>query len=113
MPQKFLDDSGAELGDRFAIEETLEEGDKDTDPEEPTFANTEFTICGIIVDVSDVDNPAGATSFRSGTTKNTTVYILPEAADYDIYTGIYITLKDAEEMFCYGTEYEDYVACVK
>ena len=113
VPQKFLDDSGAELGDRFAIEETLEEGDKDTDPEEPTFANTEFTICGIIVDVSDVDNPAGATSFRSGTTKNTTVYILPEAADYDIYTGIYITLKDAEEMFCYGTEYEDYVACVK
>ncbi|MGN1192050.1 MAG: FtsX-like permease family protein [Dorea sp.] len=113
VTQKFLDDSGAELGDRFAIEETLEEGDEDTDPEETTFANTEFTICGIIVDVSDVDNPAGATSFRSGTTKNMTVYILPEAADYDIYTGIYITLKDAEEMFCYGTEYEDYVACVK
>lgn len=113
VTQKFLDDAGLEVGDTFLIEEEPEEGEKGRESESPTFSNTIFTITGIVIDVTNVDNPSGSTSFRSGTLSEDVVFILPQAAETEVYTGIYLTLKDTKGLFCYDSAYEEAAARVK
>lgn len=101
---RFAEDTGAQLGDIITIEEELE------DEEEANFLYTEYKICAIVVDPMDINNSGGAVSFRSSSTEDYTIFVRPEAVESDVYTAVYMTLSGAREMFCYGEEYETYVA---
>lgn len=101
---RFAEDTGAQLGDIITIEEELE------DEEEANFLYTEYKICAIVVDPMDINNSGGAVSFRSSSTEDYTIFIRPEAVESDVYTAVYMTLSGAREMFCYGEEYETYIA---
>lgn len=83
-----------------------------TDDEESSLLCSRFTVTGIVVDVQDVNNAKGATAFRSGQSEDDTVFILPEAADSDIYTQVCLTVDGAAELFCYSDAYEEKVAQV-
>ena len=113
VTEKFTEDTGLVIGDVLTIQEDLDPGDEDSNPEEPSFPVTEYTITGIVVDVTDVDNPSGPTSYRSSTIKDLTVLILPGAVETDVYTSVLVQVKGAEELFCFGEDYEERIAEVR
>ena len=100
ITEKFAKAAGLSVGDILEIKEDLKE------EEAANFVNTKYQVSAIIVDVLDINNGNSTMSFRSSSTDEDVLYILPEAADSDIYTAIYLTLNGAREMFCYGEEYE-------
>ena len=100
----FADETGCGIGDVIAVDTT--------DDEESSLLCSRFTVTGIVVDVQDVNNAKGATAFRSGQSEDDTVFILPEAADSDIYTQVCLTVHGAAELFCYSDAYEEKVAQV-
>ena len=113
VTQDYVRDTGASVGDLISIEEELDPGDEDTDPEKPTFTVTEFKITAIVTDVRAVDATDGTMSWRSSRVSDDVVYILPEAVDTDIYTAIYLLLDGTKEMFCYGEAYENTVQGIR
>ena len=100
ITEKFAKAAGVAVGDIIEVQEDLEED------EEATFTNHEFQVSAIIIDALDVNNANGSVSFRSSSTEEDTLYILPQAVNSDIYTTIYITLDGSRELFCYSDEYE-------
>lgn len=101
---RFAEDTGAEPGDTITIHEELD------DEEEPSFLYTEYKISAIVVDPMDINNSGGAVSFRSSSTDDYTIFVRPEAVESDVYTAVYLTLNGACDMFCYGEDYETYIA---
>ncbi len=100
ITEVFAKAAGLSVGDIFTIKEDLKE------EEEPSFLYTEYQVTAIIIDTLDINNANGSVSFRSSSTEEDTIYILPENIDSDIYTAIYVTLDGSREMFCYSEEYE-------
>lgn len=76
------------------------------DEEEPNFLVTEYTIVGVVVDVTDINSQEGAVAFRANNTTDYTFFVRPDAVSYDIFTAIYITLTGTDELRCYSDEYE-------
>ncbi len=110
VTEDYILNSGKKIGDTltFAREETDEDEDDD-----PVFAEKEYTITAVIIDPFDVNNREGGVSFRSAATTKYTFFVLPSAADTDIYTSIYVYLKDTAELMCFGDEYKQFVQNVK
>ncbi len=100
ITEKFSQAAGLEVGDTIEILENLKED------EEASFLGHEYQVSAIIIDALDVNNAGGSVSFRSSSTEEDTLYILPEAVNSDIYTSIYITLDGSSDLFCYSEEYE-------
>lgn len=96
----YLTQSGRSIGDRVVINEELE-GD-----ETANLIQTEYTITGSIIDVMDVDSHDGTMAFRSTTQAEYTFYIMPEAVSSDVYTAIYLTVRNADALLCYSEAYE-------
>ena len=125
VTQKFLDDSGAAVGDVFKVreaEEEAEEGsDEDTEDDEldleedeSALLYTEFRIVGAVTDALEVNNTAsGAVSYRSASTNRDTVYVLPGAFDTDLYAVIYLRVAGTMEEYCYEDSYRSRVNAVK
>lgn len=137
---KFIEDTGCVIGDRIILEEELDTDDdvkeneddgqvqgEDVDAEDesgndfdvevefeeeetPNFLYTEYTITGVVTDPLDINNSQGAVAFRSSSTEEHTLFVLPEAVDSDIYTQVYLIIEGGRELFCYSDEYEDRVA---
>lgn len=107
VTEKYIQDTGKAVGDTLVIEEDKEETEEEeSENEKRTFAYTEYTISGIVIDVTDINNPSGSVAFRSSPTADYTFFVLPEAVDSDIYTAVYLTLADSRDMLCYSDEYE-------
>lgn len=117
-PGEEADDSKADESEEKTDEEESEDDELDDievdtdEEEEPNFLCTEYTITAVVIDPLDINNPQGAVSFRVSATDDYTFFVLPEAVESDVYTAVYLTLSDSREMFCYSTEYENYVAKV-
>ena len=75
--------------------------------ETPNFPNTEFVIVGTIIDVMDINNAEGSASFRATPNADYTFFVVPEAVESDVYTAVYVSLEDSEELLCYSPEYEE------
>lgn len=102
-----------ELEKEFEAEDNAEDvADEDLDieveedEEEPNFLVTEYTIVGVVVDVTDINSQEGAVAFRANNTTDYTFFVRPDAVSYDIFTAIYITLTGTDELRCYSDEYE-------
>lgn len=100
----FSEENQVGVGDIITIEEQSEED------EEPTFRYTEYKVTAIAIDVMDLNNSEGSVSFRTSSTEKETLFVRQEAVDSDIYTVVYLTLFNGKERFCYGEDYEAYVA---
>lgn len=99
VSEKFLRNSGKKIGDTitFSPEHTSK-----------LHQNT-FTICGVVLDAMNISVDEGATSFRSTSQVDDTFYVLLDAFDYDVYTSLFVTLKDSKELQCYGDAYKQLV----
>ena len=100
ITEKCSHDTGAAVGDRIRIPE----------PDEDThILKKEFTVTGIVVDVTDVNNPFGSVSYRSSTTDPDTAFVLPAAVDADYYTAVALILSDTPERNTFYGEYREKV----
>lgn len=149
VTQKYLNQTGKQIGDTLVIEEKIEESEEEEeeieeeenaeeeespfaldlekeyvettrkefneddykveveeDEEEPNFLVTSYTIVGSVVDVTDINSVEGAVAFRSQSSTDYTFFVLPGAVSSDIYTAVYITLNNTDELACYSDEYE-------
>lgn len=93
--------TGKNVGDRILLSEKTEYLKQD-----------EYTISGIIVDALDVNSSEGAMGFRSTATTDFVGYVSADAMDTDVYTVIYLKLKDTEELNCYSDTYDEKVEAV-
>lgn len=73
---------------------------------------SEFTITGIVIDPTRMDNPFSSVSYRKNANDKIRAFILENAVDSDIYTSINLRLTGAEKLLCYSTSYEDLTAKV-
>ncbi|MCF0145022.1 MAG: hypothetical protein HUJ73_00395, partial [Eubacterium sp.] len=89
-----LDDVGAEI---------------EEEEETPDFPVTTYTITASVVDPCDINNREGGTKFRASAMDSYVFFVLPEAVDNDIYTGIGVILEGTADMFCFDQEYRDLV----
>ena len=117
---EIAEDDVSEEGSKFdlELEKEYEESERETfneddykveveeDVEEPNFLLTEYTIVGVVIDVTDINSQEGAVSFRSNSSTDYTFFVQPDAVSTDIYTGIYLTLTGTDELQCYSDEYE-------
>lgn len=89
------------------------ETELEEETEAPTFANTDYTITGVVLDPKDIrgDEDTGII-FRSTVTADYSFFITEEAASSDIFTVVYIILSGTKGMNSYSDEYEDTVQSV-
>lgn len=78
----------------------------------PAFANTTYTITGVVTDPMDIQSNGIGSLFRSTVTSDYTFFITAADADSDIFTVVYITLAGTQGMNCYSDEYENAVQTV-
>lgn len=108
---KGKDEKEEEESDKVTDEEfgNLWKDELDTDFEEeetPNFLCTDFTITGVVIDVTDINNAEGSVAFRATPNADYTFFVMPEAVDSDIYTTVYLRLEGAEALSCYSLAYE-------
>lgn len=100
VTEVFTADAGCGIGDVITISEDSDE------EEDPVFVNTKYRITAVVLDPRDINNAEGAVVFRTSTTDEYAFFVVPEAADSEIYTSVYLTLAGARKMHCYSDEYE-------
>ncbi len=104
VTQKFIDASGLGIGDTVELDEA-------EDADEAVFARHPYTICGIVIDAADVNNPQ--LSFRSSSTSDYTFLVTTDAVEStDTYTVAYLALEGTEGLACFSDEYADAVRAV-
>ncbi len=108
VTESYLIDSGKEIGDTVTFSRT--ESDDATDP---VFAEREYTITASVINPFDINDRENAVSFRAAAAATYTFFVLPSAADTDLYTSVYVYLKDTEELLCYGDVYQEIVQRVE
>jgi putative ABC transport system permease protein len=86
--------------------------DWEEETQAPTFANTTYTITGVITDPKDIRSDGNANAFRSAMSTDYTFFITAADAGNDIFTAVYITLDTTQDMNCYSEEYENAVRTV-
>ena len=75
--------------------------------EKPNFPNTEFTVVGTVIDVMDINNAEGSAAFRATPNADYTFFVTADAVESDVYTAVYVALKNTKELLCYSDEYEE------
>ncbi len=102
VTEAYIEDSGKAIGDTLTF---AQEASDDGEDEGPVFAETAYTITAVVVDPFDINNRESATSFRAAATAPYTFFVLPSAADTDLYTSVYVYLRDTADLMCYSDEY--------
>ncbi len=114
VTEKYLIESGKSIGDTVTIAEDMdtdtstEDKDKE-DKEEPNFVNTTYTITGKVLDPMDIQSDGMASVIRSSEQSDYTFFVTEAAASFDIYTAVYLTLTNTQELNSYSGEYEEAV----
>lgn len=105
----YIKHSGQGIGDQVVIEEEHSEDEDDDDFEleddEPNFKHTTYTISGICVDPTDINQNDGGTSFRSTATTDYVFYVPFEAIDSDVYTAIGMAITDNDDSLRHQDDY--------
>lgn len=115
VTELYMKDTGKSIGDTLDFTEKTDEDETKTEGGEDTesvFKNTEYTITGTVVDAENVNSAEGSAAFRSTSLTDYTFFVVPEAMDSDIYTEIYLTLSNTDDLLCYSDEYEETVGAV-
>lgn len=108
VTEAYLHDTGKAIGDTV----TISEGDLEED-EDPAFVNTEYTITAQVLDPFDANSKDGHVSFRSTGTAQYAFYVTADAVDSEIYTTVYLRVKDTADLMCYSDAYKDRIDAVQ
>ena len=95
-----MEESGDEISLDMDSEVELEE------KETPNFPGVEFVIVGTLIDVMDINNAEGSASFRATPNADYTFFVTPSAVESEVYTAVYASLEECDELLCYSEEYE-------
>ncbi|MBQ3105506.1 MAG: FtsX-like permease family protein [Lachnospiraceae bacterium] len=117
VTENYMKDTGKRLGDRVRIEELMEEDEEEVsekeeevleeEEEKPNFPVTDYTISGVVVDVTDINNAEGSAGFRATPNADYTFFVTEEAIESDVFTAVYLCLADADGLQCYSPAYEE------
>ena len=114
--EKYLKDTGKELGDTLAFED-VEQDDPTGLSDEPTdgpIPGGTYTIVGTVVDPTNITQPDGPIAFRASTASDYTCFVSGDAVRDDAtYTVAYLLVADVEGLSTYSDEYADGVAEVQ
>ncbi|MFR3999055.1 MAG: ABC transporter permease, partial [Paratractidigestivibacter faecalis] len=122
VTRRFLDESGLSLGDEVTFR-GASDGEKDADAGEEdatadasstaVFSRQTYTICGVVLDPTDINAGNGTMSFRASGGSQYAFFVLPSAVTTDVYTAVYLRVDGAESPLCYSAAYEEAVDDVK
>lgn len=101
ITKSYYQESGKTVGDLIYIQD---------EPE--TFTGRQYKITGIIIDTLDINSNEGSMGFRSTATTDYVGYVIPEAAESEVFTVAYLQLKNTSSMNCYSKEYQERVDLV-
>ena len=101
VTQKYVNESGKSIGDMLRIEE-----DSRKENAEVNFKYRVYRICGIVTDIMNVNSVEGAVAFRDNSTTDYSFFVRKGAVVSDVFTSMYLTLEDVDDMLCYSKEYE-------
>ena len=106
VTQQYLTDSGKKVGSTLTFTPSNTSSDVD-----PTFASGDYTIVGVVIDPTNIVNPAGPLAVTSG---SKTVYALFVASDAVVgsnpYTSAIVTFSGAKALDTYGDDYSALVS---
>lgn len=101
VTKKYFQETGKGIGEKIVLDAKAE-----------NLLNSTYEISGIIVDAMDINSTEGSMAFRSTAMTDYVGYVLPEAADSDVYTAAYLMVDGSKELNCYTEEYEQKVESV-
>ena len=101
VTQKYINDSGKTIGDSVCIEE-----ENQSEEDEWNFIYSNYRISGIVTDVLNVNSVEGAVAFRDNSTTDYTFFVSMDAVESDVFTAVYVTLTNTDELLCYSDAYE-------
>ena len=122
VTRRFLDESGLALGDEVTFR-GASDGEKDAGMGEEdatadasltaVFSRQTYTICGVVLDPTDINAGNGTMSFRASGGSQYAFFVLPAAVTTDVYTAVYLRVDGAESPLCYSAGYEASADAVK
>ena len=124
VTRRFLDESGLALGDEVTFR-GASDGEKgagaDADGADAgadassteVFSRQTYTICGVVLDPTDINAGNGTMSFRASGGSQYAFFVLPAAVTTDVYTAVYLRVDGADSPLCYSAGYEASVDAVK
>lgn len=77
--------------------------------DDSSIETNDYAICGVVLNVTDVNTSEGCTSFRSTAATDYVAYISDKSVDPEIYTGIAVTLKDSSRYNTYSDDYKQLI----
>lgn len=110
VEQRFLTETGHEIGDEIEIE--VEDITNDNGEKEEVLRNSNVTIVGVVKSPLYISTDRGNTKLGSGVI-DYYVYISKENLNVDIYTNIYLTVANAKELNTTSNKYSEKVSEVK
>ena len=96
VTKKYCNETGKKVGEFI----TIEEG------KNITLLQTEYKISGVVIDVEDINSAEGTVAFRANSSTDYTFFVLPQVMDSEVFTAVYLTLADTEELPCFTEDYE-------
>ncbi len=113
VTERFLKDSGKKIGDTltFSVSKSTDE-DTESDTTE-IFEQREYTICGSVLDPTDIMPDTTTNSFRATSLADYSFYVTESAATSTAFTAIHLSVESADELDCYSNAYDKLVSQVK
>lgn len=96
VTKKYCNETGKKIGDSIVLEEG----------KNVTLLQTEYKICGIVIDVEDINSAEGTVAFRGNSSTDYTFFVLPQVIESEAFTAVYLTLNDTADLPCFEEEYE-------
>ena len=126
VTRRFLDESGLALGDEVTFR-GASDGEKGAGADgadagadasadassTEVFSRQAYTICGVVLDPTDINAGNGTMSFRASGGSQYAFFVLPAAVTTDVYTAVYLRVDGADSPLCYSAGYEASVDAVK
>ena len=109
VTRRYLKESGKSIGDTLSFRGSSDDDEDAT----KVFARKDYTICGVVLDPTDVNAGEGTMSFRASGSSQYAFFLLPAAVESEVYTVACVKVAGSEAPLCYSDAYEDLVGEVK
>lgn len=109
VTRRYLKESGKSIGDTLSFRGSSDDDEDAT----KVFARKDYTICGVVLDPTDVNAGEGTMSFRASGSSQYAFFLLPAAVESEVYTVAYVKVAGSEAPLCYSDAYGDLVSEVK
>lgn len=109
VTRRYLKESGKSIGDTLSFRGSSDDDEDAT----KVFARKDYTICGVVLDPTDVNAGEGTMSFRASGSSQYAFFLLPAAVESEVYTVAYVKVAGSEAPLCYSEAYGDLVDEVK